>query len=238
MATIFAKYSLEILVVVGVLVGTFVIWQHHETLGVRMKGTLGLCALYLAAMVFSIKAFADLENFISAGNTDNGEAISALGIYLIGSPLVLIVSLLLRLKTPVVMDVYGLGVSAAMIAGRMNCLRGGCCIGLEIFHTGLRWPVREVEILFNLSMFLYNWRKIKKGENPGQALPLTMLCYGIFRFCLQWFRYTLTGGWVQSHFWALLCAFIGLSVLLELRSEAQRKQKKQNPKQKKRASKK
>lgn len=230
MATFFAKYSLEILVAVGVLVGTFVIWQHRETLGVRLKGTLGLCALYLSVMVFSIKSFADLENFISYGDTANGEAISAFGIYLIGSALVLIASLLLRLKTSAVMDVYGLGVSAAMIAGRVNCLRGGCCVGLEIFNTGLLWPVREMEILFHLVMFLYNWRQIKKGDKPGQALPAAMLCYGVFRFGLQWLRYTPSGGWVQSHFWALLCAFIGLSVLLELRAEAQRKQKKRSPK--------
>lgn len=221
---------MEILVVIGFLLGIFLTWFHRDALGVGLKGAFGHCMLYLSSIVAGCLLFADLETFIGYGNLANGRAVSALGMYFIGSALVLTVSLLLKLKTPVVMDVYGLAVSIGMCASRFNCLRSGCCAGREMFATGLHWPVREAEVVFHLVMFVYGWKQIKKGDKPGQLLPLTMLAYGVFRFAVQWLRDTQSTGFVLSHFWALLCAFIGLSVLLELQAQAQRKQKKRTRK--------
>lgn len=225
-----AKHYIEVLAAIGFVLGMILVWAHRSVLGVGLKGAVGLCILYLSSIVFSTLLFADLETFIAYGNIANGKAVSSLGMYFIGSAAVLLVSLLLKLKTPTVLDVYGLAVSIGMCASRINCLRAGCCGGREIFDTGLYWPVRVAEVIFHLIMFRYGWKLIKKGDKPGWVLPLTMLSYGVFRFVLQWFRYTPSGGWVQSHFWALLCAFIGLSVLLELQAQAQRKQKKRSPK--------
>lgn len=230
MAQFLAKHYIDVLAAIGFLLGMTLVWAHRGALGVGIKGAFGLCILYLSSIVFSTLLFADLETFIAYGNTANGKAVSSLGMYFIGSAAVLIVSLLLKLKTPTVMDVYGLAVSIGMCASRLNCLRAGCCAGREIFNTGLYWPVRVAEVLFHLAMFCYGWKQIKKGDKPGWVLPLTMLGYGTFRFCIQWLRNTQSTGFVLAHFWALLCAFIGLSVLLELRAEAQRKQKKRSPK--------
>lgn len=226
MASFISKYSMEILVVIGFVLGMALVWAHHDALGVRIKGTFGLCILYLSCIVLSTLLFADLETFIAYGNIANGKAVSSLGMYFIGSLVVLLVSMLLKLKTPVVLDVYGLAVCIGMCVSRFNCIRAGCCGGREIFDTGLYWPVRTAEVIFHLTMFFYGWKQVKKGEKPGWFLPLTMLSYGIFRFAVQWLRDTESAGFVQSHFWALLSAFIGLSILLELQSQAQRKQKK------------
>lgn len=216
--------GIYIFVAVGLLAGVPVVWIHRERAGIRsVFRVVLLCLIYSVSSLISAMLFADIEGWISGGL---GGRISTYGIYLIGPFLLILLSKVLRINTAGVLDIFALYAMPSMFFMRCDCLISGCCDGLPIFDTGLQWPSRETEMIFYVVMFVILWRKLKKNEIPGQLLPLLMVSYGCFRFINQWFRDTGTTGLDMSHGWSVLCAFIGLSLLLEFRGQAAKKARK------------
>lgn len=215
------KYAMFLFVLAGLLAGVPVVWKFRDRANVRSGcGVALLCVLYSTSSLLSAMLFAYIEALITQNTEIGFGAISTYGIYLIGPFVLILASLILRLKTAGVMDLFALYAMPSLFLMRCHCLKSGCCSGLPIFDTGLHWPTRETEMIFYVVMFLLLWRMLKKNKIPGQLFPVLMICYGCFRFVNQWFRDTGTTGWHLSHTWSVLCAFIGVSLLLEFRAQA------------------
>ncbi|MBQ8813908.1 MAG: prolipoprotein diacylglyceryl transferase [Lachnospiraceae bacterium] len=217
----FDNYSLYIFVIAGLLAGVPAVWIHRDRAGVRsVWGVVLLCVIYSVSSVLCAMLFAKLEGWISG--VDGGN-ISTYGIYLIGPFILLLASVLLRLRPAGVMDIFALYAMPSLFLMRCHCLVWGCCSGLPFFDTGLRWPTRESEMIFYVLMFIMLWKKLRKNEMPGQLFPLLMISYGCFRFVNQWFRDTGSTGFHMSHGWSVLCALIGLALFLRVRAQAKKK---------------
>jgi len=105
---------------------------------------------------------------------------------------------------------------------RTGCLLAGCCCGIPaewgfaMAHSPeiLRVPVQLIEIILDLGIFatlLYVERKAFFKEN-GLLYPLFMICYGVIRFVVEFFRVrdVLLWGMSESHFLSLLAIAIGV----------------------------
>lgn len=232
MIELLKEHGMYVCVVIGLLAGIPAVWLHRDKLSLRPPGILLLCILYSVCSVISAMLFAQMEFLISTGKTTGLGAVSTYGIYFIGSLMVLAVCKLLHLKTSGVMDLYALYAMPSFFMLRLNCLDAGCCFGLPMFDTGLKWPTRESELVFYVVMFVIFWRMLRKDKVPGQLFPVLMASYGCFRFVNQWFRDTGSEGFHMSHGWSILCAVIGFTLLFEMRAHRTEKKPKTKKKRK------
>lgn len=220
------RYSKYIFVGLSLLATAPIIWKHREKLGLRSKWELLLLwILYPGLNVIASMLFAHIESFISSGIRAFPGSVSLYGCYFIGPLFLIAASRLMKWNTRGVMDAYAMWGTPALALVRCHCIQSGCCAGIPLGNTGLLYPVREAEIVFYIIMFFVLWRMLRKNEIPGQLFPLLMTCYGTFRFVNQWFRQTETAGWNMAHTWSVLCVFIGLSLLFEIRAQAAKDQK-------------
>jgi len=102
-------------------------------------------------------------------------------------------------------DWFALGVPLAIAAGRLGCLRYGCCPGkiceVDSFFSvtgadGLsRWPAVQIELGFNLLFVAAILPIVLQGEKKmglfkGQLFHLYLVSYGCFRFWHEFHRDT------------------------------------------------
>ena len=181
---------------------------------------LAVIVITLLSMVLgvaSVKLFAFLECF---GEAYNGS------ISLFGAVFFMPFAFAVGAKVthrPVrdVFDVLTIPLVFTLILTRVNCLRAGCCYGIPIHGTGLRYPTREAEIVFYLGFLLIEAPKVYKNETFGEVYPLYMMSYGIFRAVVECFRHSASadGLFHVSHVWAILSFGIGASIYIELKRQ-------------------
>ena len=126
-----------------------------------------------------------------------------------------------------VFDVFTICLVFTLMCARLNCMISGCCLGAHIPIEGLthlRFPTRELELLFYVLLLSRLWRKVVTGRARGMIYPIYMISYGIFRFVTETLRFSDRTDSILhiSHLWALLSLGIGISIYGEL----QKKEKK------------
>ncbi len=129
-------------------------------------------------------------------------------------------------------DVFDIGTISMMftlMCSRFNCIVTGCCKGLPLFHSAtLRWPTRELEIIFYIVLILILGLSVKRGKSNGKNYPIYMIAYGAFRFIIEWVRVYDAPSFIhRAHIWAIISLFLGISILAEIKN----KQKKQRIKE-------
>lgn len=120
-----------------------------------------------------------------------------------------------------VFDVFTICMIFTVMCARINCIFAGCCFGILIpGAAGIRWPTRELEILFYVILLFILGRKIITGKHNGEIYPIYMAAYGAFRFIVEFFRVSDSSlGIVHlSHVWAIVSFGIGISIYCELQS--------------------
>lgn len=148
------------------------------------------------------------------------------------TPLVCILgALFFRRPVKTTLDILTIPIIILAALARTNCLFKGCCLGLEIHGTAMRWPTRELELVLDVVLIIALVRLTAKKQFKGINYPIYLLSYGIFRFIIQWFREPgfMVGPLTLSHIWSILSILIGLGFILLLNKKAQR-QKKNRPK--------
>ncbi len=108
--------------------------------------------------------------------------------------------------------------------GRLGCFFNGCCYGKEtdkwfgvlfptFAHKVIPTQLFEMFFLFILATVLlflaYKW-------NSKLTLPIYLLAYGVFRFCIEFFRGDERGqiGFLSpSQYWSILLIIIGTVIL-------------------------
>ena len=137
-----------------------------------------------------------------------GGAACFLGAYFLGGYLMFRKTQTPKLHLEFAMRSFGIVICAVTLAhaiGRIGCLTAGCCHGTtyatkrggtlplhhisedgELLYTDYAVPIPLFEMAFLLGLFaLLSWLVLK---GRGEALPLYMILYGIWRFGIEFAR--------------------------------------------------
>lgn len=213
-------HALILLLGCGTLFNVYWLHRCRERLHLRWPSVLLLSVLHTVLGVLSVKVFALFET----GNFSNMSLFG--GVFFM--PLFYWgVAKLAKQKAADVFDVFTICLVFTLMCARLNCIISGCCLGAHIPIEGLthlRFPTRELELLFYVILLSRLWRKVMTGSARGMIYPIYMISYGIFRFVTETLRVSDRTDSILhvSHLWALLSLGIGISIYGEL----QKKEKK------------
>lgn len=215
-----SDHALILLLGCGTLFNVYWLHRCRERLHLRWLSVLLLSVLHTVLGVLSVKVFALFET----GNFSNMSLFG--GVFFM--PLFYWgVAKLAKQKAADVFDVFTICLVFTLMCARLNCMISGCCLGAHIPIEGLthlRFPTRELELLFYVLLLSRLWRKVLSGSARGMIYPIYMISYGIFRFVTETLRFSDRTDSILhiSHLWALLSLGIGISIYGEL----QKKEKK------------
>lgn len=215
-----SDHALILLLGCGTLFNVYWLHRCRERLHLRWLSVLLLSVLHTVLGVLSVKVFALFET----GNFSNMSLFG--GVFFM--PLFYWgVAKLAKQKAADVFDVFTICLVFTLMCARLNCMISGCCLGAHIPIEGLthlRFPTRELELLFYVILLSRLWRKVLSGSARGMIYPIYMITYGIFRFVTETLRFSDRTDSILhvSHLWALLSLGIGMSIYGEL----QKKEKK------------
>ena len=215
-----SDHALILLLGCGTLFNVYWLHRCRERLHLRWLSVLLLSVLHTVLGVLSVKVFALFET----GNFSNMSLFG--GVFFM--PLFYWgVAKLAKQKAADVFDVFTICLVFTLMCARLNCIISGCCLWAHIPIEGLthlRFPTRELELLFYVLRLWRLWRKVLSGSARGMIYPIYMISYGIFRFVTETLRFSDRTDSILhvSHLWALLSLGIGISIYGEL----QKKEKK------------
>ena len=210
-------HALILLLGCGTLFNVYWLHRCRERLHLRWLSVLLLSVLHTVLGVLSVKVFALFET----GNFSNMSLFG--GVFFM--PLFYWgVAKLAKQKAADVFDVFTICLVFTLMCARLNCMISGCCLGAHIPIEGLthlRFPTRELELLFYVILLSRLWRKVVTGSARGMIYPIYMIAYGIFRFVTETLRFSDRTDSILhvSHLWALLSLGIGISIYGELRKK-------------------
>lgn len=210
-------HALILLLGCGTLFNVYWLHRCRERLHLRWPSVLLLSVLHTVLGVLSVKVFALFET----GNFSNMSLFG--GVFFM--PLFYWgVAKLAKQKVADVFDVFTICLVFTLMCARLNCIISGCCLGAHIPIEGLthlRFPTREMELLFYVLLLSQLWRKVVTGSARGMIYPIYMISYGIFRLVTETLRFSDRTDSILhvSHLWALLSLGIGISIYGELRKK-------------------
>lgn len=225
MLTFLKDHSQYLLLILGLVIGTAIIWLRKEKIGQKKLWQAVVTGIFFTLCSFgSAILFADFEGLLT-GASIKGMAVSTYGVYFFAALMIWGAATFLKLNVAAYMDTFALYAIPSLFLMRCNCMLSGCCLGKYIPGTEMRWLTRETELLFFIVLFLLLLRMEKRQDVPGQLFPVMMMAYGGFRFLNQWFRVgdAITLGLHLSHIWSILCLGIGGCIWFELKLRAERK---------------
>lgn len=212
-----SDHALILLLGCGTLFNGYWLHRCRERLHLRWLSVLLLSVLHTVLGVLSVKVFALFET----GDFSNMSLFG--GVFFM--PLFYWgVAKLAKQKAADVFDVFTICLVFTLMCARLNCIVSGCCLGAHIPIEGLthlRFPTRELELLFYVILLSRLWRKVLSGSARGMIYPIYMIAYGIFRFVTETLRFSDRTDSILhvSHLWALLSLGIGISIYGELRKK-------------------
>ena len=212
-----SDHALILLLGCGTLFNVYWLHRCRERLHLRWLSVLLLSVLHTVLGVLSVKVFALFES----GNFSNMSLFG--GVFFM--PLFYWgVAKLAKQKAADVFDVFTICLVFTLMCARLNCIISGCCLGAHIPIEGLthlRFPTREMELVFYVILLSRLWRKVVTGSARGMIYPIYMIAYGIFRFVTETLRFSDRTDSILhiSHLWALLSLGIGISIYGELQEK-------------------
>lgn len=191
------------------------LWLLRDRLQIAKWMIPVLALLNTAAGVICVRVFAGLESWgspLSGGQSLFGGVFLLPVFYFAGSKL-------FRRRFGDVTDVFAMCTVTTLVFARVSCIISGCCQGSFLPGSeSLRWPTREMEIIFHIVLLIVLYRKNRKGDFPGEIWPLYMFSYGIFRFLEEWMREgeQVFGSMHRGHIWAILSIIAGAAIYAEI----------------------
>lgn len=212
-----SDHALILLLSCGTLFNVYWLHRCRERLHLRWLSVLLLSVLHTVLGVLSVKVFALFET----GDFSNMSLFG--GVFFM--PLFYWgVAKLAKQKAADVFDVFTICLVFTLMCARLNCIVSGCCLGAHIPIEGLthlRFPTRELELLFYVILLSRLWRKVLNRSARGMIYPIYMISYGIFRFVTEMLRFSDRTDSILhvSHLWALLSLGIGISIYGEVQGK-------------------
>ena len=217
MYDLITRYSTYIAVVLGIVIGYPLISTRKYLKHFSKIQVFVLCVFFSIISVISVLLFASIEGVIVGKGFSIG-AVSTYGLYLIAPILIAVVSFKNKNKKNI-FDRYAFYVLPSMVLQRIRCMISGCCYGKPFFNTTLKWPTREMEIVFYICMLLVFLKK-ENDLAQGSLFPLLMISYSSFRFIEEFMR-DGPGLLHMAHMWSVIVLIIGLSIYAEFRQVKQ-----------------
>ena len=213
------EHTLIVLLTIGTLFDVFWLYKMRARLRMKWYAIIVVSVLHTVIGVGSVKAFA----FLESGDIGNMSLFG--GIFFMPVAYYLGVRLTRRDKKDV-FDVLTVCMIFTLMCARVNCIFSGCCTGLRIPGTQLRFPTRELEVLYYIVMLILVIPKVRKREQAGGIYPLYMASYGAFRFVIEFFRTSSSGTLFHlAHVWAAAAFAAGLSIYIEIKSRNQKRKR-------------
>ena len=196
-----------------------------ERLRIKWYAALPIAVLHTICGVLCVKVFAVVEvgfDMSKAGSMSLFGGIFILPLfYYLGAKLT-------RRKPAEVFDVFTICMIFTLMCARFNCIFSGCCAGKVIPGMSIRWPTRELEILFYIVLLFWLGRPVRQSKRVGMIYPLYMIAYGAFRFLTEWLRaYETASPLHRGHVWGLITLALGLSIYYTQREKIQKRGGKQ-----------
>ncbi len=215
MLEILKNNSLWFLLAIGTGYTFFWLERNKSKLKIKTWVAVLLAVLHTVMGVMCVKVFAVMEtlDFSKAGSMSLFGGIFFLPLfYWTGAKL-------FKRKTSIVFDVFTTCMIFTLLCARINCIISGCCLGAYIpGMNGVRFPTREIEIVFYIGLLIYFWRKENTPKPDGINYPIYMITYGVFRFIIQWFRHSEGAIPLQmGHLWAILSFIVGFAIYAEIK---------------------
>ncbi len=219
-----SEHTLIILLSLGTGFNFFWLYRHMKQLRMNYIAVFLLSVLHTVAGVLSVKVFAVLETL----DLSKAGAMSLFGgifflpiVYYIGAKIS-------KREVAKVFDTFTPCMIFTVMCARINCILSGCCKGQCISGLGeIRWPTRQLEVIFYIVLLSYFWKKdisVDKEKQEGLYYPIYMIAYGALRFLIEGFRESSSPTIIHvSHLWALLTFCLGLSIYIELKKKKRRK---------------
>ena len=213
------EHTLIVLLTIGTLFDVFWLYKMQARLWMKWYAIIVVSVLHTVIGVCSVKVFA----FLESGDIGNMSLFG--GIFFMPVAYYLGARLTRRDKKDV-FDVLTVCMIFTLMCARVNCIFSGCCTGLRIPGTQVRFPTRELEILYYIVMLILLTPRVAKTKNPGSIYPLYMASYGAFRFIDEFFRTSSTGMLFHlSHVWAVIAFAAGLSIYIEINARNHQRKK-------------
>lgn len=204
------KITLLLLLAVGAVFSFVWLLLCKERLRIKWPAALLLAVLHTACGVLCVKVFAVVEagfDMSKAGNMSLFGGVFFLPLfYFLGAKLT-------KRKPADVFDVFAICMIFTLMCARINCIISGCCTGKFIPGFSIRWPTREMEILFYIVLLFWLGKPVRQNKRIGMIYPMYMIAYGAFRFLTEWLRaYETTALLHRGHIWSLITLALGLSI--------------------------
>ena len=213
------EQAFVLLLLLGTGFDVFWLYRMRQRLRMKWYAIIIVSVLHTVIGVMSVKVFAFLESGDIGNMSLFGGVFFMPVAYWVGAKLT---------KRPYrsVCDVFTPCMIFTVMCARVNCIISGCCTGLRIPGTQMRFPTRETELIYYVVMLLLLIPRVKKDERPGSIYPLYMASYGAFRFIDEFFRMSSTGMLFHlSHVWAAIAFAAGLSIYIEIKSRNQKRKR-------------
>lgn len=213
MRELFTEHLLIILLTIGTIFTLFWLLKHRELLKLKWYMAVPVAIAHTAWGVLCVKVFAIAEsgfNPESVGNMSLFGGVFFMPVFYWG------MAKIFRVKAQTVFDICTICMIFTLMCARINCLISGCCLGNHLFGVSFRWPTRETEIVFYIVLMIWIIRKLNSGNTGEMVYPLYMMSYGIFRFIIEFFRYSSSGMLLHpAHIWAVISFLIGYSIYVQ-----------------------
>ena len=209
----FIENSLLVLLSLASVFTALWLMQFRERLKIKWPAVLVLTLLHVGYGVLCVRLFAAMEGTVGGMSLFGAVFFMPLA-YFLGAKAT-------KRSMAEVFDIFGIAMIATLLFARCNCLASGCCLGRLITSAStLRWPTRELEIIYYIAFLICFIPKVTHQKTQGSLYPVYMLTYGVFRFIIEFFRVSNTNQLFHlSHLWAALAAIVGLSVVFEQRED-------------------
>lgn len=210
--------QLWILLVAGTLFTWYRLDKNRDKLRMNNIMPVILAILHTLVGVLCVKIFAFLETGKMDGQSLFGAVFFMPVIYFLAAKIS-------KRKVADVFDIFVICMIFTLLCARVNCILAGCCKGLLLPGSeDLRWPTRELEILFYIAILFWLDRKAGNEVYSGEIYLLYMIAYGVFRFIIEWFRETeiKVGVLHISHIWAIVSILAGTAMLIGLKERKDR----------------
>ena len=157
-----------LVLILGVAAVLTAVWLYlmRNRLKTNLVIVILLSILHVIVGVGSVKLFAFLEGF---GKEYNG-AMSLFGAVFFMPFAYALGAKLTKRSMRDVFDIFTIPLVFTLLLSRINCLHAGCCYGLPIHGTSLRYPTREAEIIFYLVFMIIEVPKVYKGKNSSHMM--------------------------------------------------------------------
>ena len=197
------------------IASTFVfLWllSNKERLNSKWWELLLFTLVLLIMGIGSVKVFAILEGII----TNRDENMSLFGSIILLPIVFILFAFIKKIKISVAFDTLTGFLIIALFFARISCIYNGCCYGKTIGNMSLKYPTRELELIYYLCFFLiyFYFQKSENNKFSGKWYLIYILSYGIIRFIIEFFRYSdQTSLFHIAHVWSgviILASIFGL----------------------------